>query len=149
MDSGHYFNERLSDKDVIRSLLRHIKKISMEQSMSIFKDTDGQIKRATEFVDVTRDELVASVDAAEKNLASAQAELASFDALTAPEPVQETPQEQPQPIEVVEQPDQDPAPVVAEQPAPQPEVAQPQSVAEQPAPETTPQNPADNIVTIQ
>ncbi|MBS4040369.1 MAG: hypothetical protein KGZ81_07180 [Flavobacteriales bacterium] len=79
MKPDSLYDEKAADKEVISSLLRHIKKITKENRMPLFKDENGSVSRAVSYEPVSREELVA-------NFEKAQRELNEYDSLnSAPE----------------------------------------------------------------
>jgi cell division septum initiation protein DivIVA len=131
---GHILlNEHLADKEVIRNLRREIARMKGSCTMAkitLFKDTDGQIKQAQQFEVVSRQEIQDAIKECELSLESLKQALVDFDNYAATEPDTETAAPVAEVPAQVQAPVDVPAPV--EQPTP---VADPTPVA-QPTPIT-------------
>jgi hypothetical protein len=133
---GHILlNEHLADKEVIRNLRREIARMKGSCTMAkitLFKDTDGQIKQAQQFEVVSRQEIQDAIKECELSLESLKQALVDFDNYAATEPDTETAAE-----ESADVPADVPAAPVAEVPA------QVQAPVDVPAPVEQPTPVAD------
>lgn len=136
----------MADKEVIKSLLRELalkKEITIMAKITLFKDTDGQIKQAQQFEVVNRQEILDAVKECELSLISLNQALVDFDAYTS-----ESVPAEPQTVESSEGVAS--APVEGEVVPTEPTPVQLDTAAQSPVYDTTaevaPQTPVDQSV---
>ena len=132
--------ESEADREVIKSLLRHVSRITKGSHMTyvLTVGQDGQINRSINFEPITREEIAQEVEDYKARLKEAEDALALFDQLTTAQAATvEAPTEavvEPEPAPVAAEP----APVAEPQPEATPAEQLTEVPAEQPQPEPAP-----------